>query len=173
METCDDLSLKALHALRLGEQTFPRPGSLVACHHLLLRPDSRELERLTRRGWGKEDRAGGAAADLFPGLFILEFGWQVRRGPRSLRSGVFPPDFHEVRPAEVETERQDRSERQAELGWRRGRVPASDRGIHFHQGSVLSWSYPSAGWGPLFMTYARGPSALQTPLCTGVHREDR
>lgn len=52
--------------------------------------------------------------------------------------GVFSLDFHEVWPTEVETERQNRSKRQTELGWRGGGVPAPDRWIHFHQGTVLS-----------------------------------
>lgn len=68
---------------------------------------------------------------------------------------LFFPDFHEVWPAEVETERQNRSEWQAELGRRGGGVPAPDRWTDLHQGTALSlpsalswchsWMIPLAG----------------------------
>lgn len=45
------------------------------------------------------------------------------------------PDFHEVWPTEVETERQDRGKRQTELGRRRDGVPSADSRVHFHQGT--------------------------------------
>lgn len=75
---------------------------------------------------------------LFPGPWILATGreggvWWNMRLPN-----VFTPDFHEVWPAEVEAEGQNRSERQAELGWRRNSLLAPHSWAHFHQGTVAS-----------------------------------
>lgn len=98
----------------------------------------------------------------------------VNKGSETCAVCVLSPDFHEVWPTEVETERQNRSEWQAELGWRGNGVPASDHWTNFHQGtvvsspSVVSWCH--SGMAPLVgtlpITSACCPLVPQTPLCT-------
>lgn len=89
---------------------------------------------------------------------------------------LFFPDFHEVWPAEVETERQNRSEWQAELGRRGSGVPASDRRTDLHQGTELSlpsavswchsWMIPLAG------TFARNFCLLSPcPIDSSLHHK--
>lgn len=75
---------------------------------------------------------------LFPGSWILATGresgvwWNMRL------LDVFTPDFHEVWSAKVETEGQNRSEWQTELGRRRNSLLAPHSRAHFHQGTVAS-----------------------------------
>lgn len=147
-----------------GTDLPPPPAleSLVPAPCLLHPPGPRKLGRTQLRGVA--GGGGRRAAALFPCLFILVLGWG--RGARAVGTEVwFSADFHEVRPAEVETERQDRSQWQAELGRGGGGVPAPDRWIHLHQGSVLSLPSPvfpllgwvAHGWGFVFVTSAHCP----------------
>lgn len=108
------------------------------------------LEEPTRREWMEEGREGEERQLLyFPAFLSWCWGGEGGPVPWTLTCGVFSADFHEVRPTEVETERQDRSQRQAELGWGGSGVPAPDRGVHLHQGSVSSpplLVFPPHGW---------------------------
>lgn len=132
------------------------------------------LEEPTRREWTEESREGEEWQLLyFPAFLSWCRGGEGGPVPWTLTCGVFFADFHEVRPTEVETERQDRSQRQAELGWGGSGVPAPDRGVHLHQGSVssppllvfLPHGWVARGWGSVSTTCARYPH-LQTLLCT-------
>lgn len=97
-------------------------------------------------------RRGGTVAAVFTRLFHPGVWWEGGWGQWNLRAlWCLSPDFHEVWPTEVETERQNRSKWQTDLGWRRNGVPAPDNWINFHQGTISSLQFvvfagATAGW---------------------------
>lgn len=143
---------KALHIPASDTELSPF-WSLFPSPHLLHTPAHRRFGRVDTKG--VEWRRWRSRRRQLLLLLALRSQCLVRKGGGGSCAIYLFPDFHEVWPAEVETERQNRSEWQAELGRRGNGVPAPDRWTDLHQGTVLSlpsavswchsWMIPLAG----------------------------